>query len=48
MDKTTEAQYHHSINILLEKYRLGFISVDELQQCLHWTLEDLFDYLRKE
>lgn len=41
MDRSTEEQYHHSLNILFEKYELGFISYDELKRCLHWVLDDL-------
>ena len=41
MDRSTEEQYHHSLNILFEKYELGFISYDELKRCCHWVLDDL-------
>ncbi|WP_323074604.1 hypothetical protein [Limosilactobacillus reuteri] len=47
MDDATEEQYHHSVDILIEKYKLGFISLDELDHCLHWTLDDLFLCLEK-
>lgn len=43
MDRSTETQYHHSIDILMDKYKAGFISFNELERCLHWILDDIFE-----
>lgn len=43
MCRTDEEQYHHSLSVLLERYRQGFISFYELDECLHWLLDDLID-----
>ena len=43
MDRSTETQYHHSVDILMDKYESGFISLNELERCLHWILDDIFE-----
>ena len=43
MDRSTETQYHHSVDILMDKYKSGFISLNELERCLHGILDDILD-----
>lgn len=43
MDRSTEEQYHDNLKILVDRYDMGLIPLEELEYCLHGLLEDIFD-----